>query len=197
MASLGILGALSAITSVVGTGLSIFGAIQQGKAEAASQEYQANVAQANANIAEKNAQRTQQAAAEEQFQQDQSATALFGEQEAAQGASGLGLKSKSFIATRRSARQLSRLDALNIRQQGDVQAFGYRTDAANQVSSSEMHKAAGKNALTASYLNAASSLVGGASSLIGGVGKYGASAPRKTSSFGVRDPWSGLRTQRG
>lgn len=196
MASLGILGALSAISGVVGTGLSIFGAIQQGKAEAASQEYQANVAQANANIADKNAERTQQSAAEEQYQQDQSATALFGEQEAAQGASGLSLKSKSFISTRRSARQLSRLDALNIRQQGDVQAFGYRTDAANQVSSSEMHKAAGKNALTASYLNAGSSLIGGASSIIGGLGKYSAAPKRATSTFGTRDPWAGMRTAR-
>lgn len=188
-----VLSVISSIAGVVGTGLSIFGAIQQGNAADAAAQYQANVATVNANIAKKNADRVQQTAAQEQLQQDQTALGLFGEQEAGQAASGLSVKSGSFIATRRSARKLARLDAANIRQQGDVAAYGYRTDAANQQSSAEFSRAQGKSALTASYLDAASSLIGGATSLIGGGSKFGSTRARSASTL-RRDPWRGLRS---
>lgn len=195
MASLtAILSIGSAIAGVAGTALSVFGAIQQGKAADAAAQYQANVATVNAGIAEKNANRSIDSASEEQRQQDMSANALFGTQEARQGASGLSVNSGSALATRRSARQLSRLDALNIRQQGDVQAYGYRTDAANQHSQAEFSKMQGKNALTSSYLDAATSLVGGASSLIGGLGKFDLLKPKSGGSVSRRDPWQGMRT---
>lgn len=187
-----VLTAISAIAGVVGTGLSIFGAIQQGQAANAAAQYQANVATVNANLAEENAKRVRAASDEEGYQQDQTARALFGEQEAGQAASGLSLQSESFVATRRSARKLARLDSLNLRQAGDVQAYGFRTDKANQLASAEFSRAQGKNALTSSYLDAASSLVGGATSLIGGGAKYGLSSTRRRTSS--TDPWRGLRT---
>lgn len=187
---------LSVVGGVVGTGLSIFGAIQQGRAQDAAAQYQANVATVNAGIAEENAQRVQQTAAIEQLQQDNESAALFGAQEAGQSASGLSVKSGSFLATRRSARKLARQDALNIRQQGDVQAYGFRTDKANELASAEFSRAQGKSALASSYLDAASSFVGGATSVLGGASRFSAfgSKAKAASSLSRRDPWRGLRS---
>lgn len=126
--------------------------------------YQAEVAKMNAKIANENAKRSIQRSSIEQEDFDRMETAAtLGEQEAAQGASGLSISSPSAIKTRATSRALGRRDALNIIQAGQIEAYNYRTQAAN-------FKAEAK----ASKLSGFSSLLGG---FIGGVGSF-ANQPR-------------------
>lgn len=167
----GALGTISTIVSVAG---SIFGGIQAyqaGKAQQAAYKYQAEVQKVNAEIARDNAVREIQTSQIQQEDQDRAARGMLGEQIAQQAASGLSLGGRTQIATRRSARELARRDALNIRYAGEIGKYNYLQEAFNQDASANMStmaaKQAGKDAgfgLLGGFLNAAGSLVGGAQS---------------------------------
>jgi hypothetical protein len=118
--------------------------------------YQAQVAQRNADLMNENARRAIDVAQQEQIQQDQKTRGLLGEQVAAQSASGLKLGGRSYMLTRKSARQLGRLDALNIRQDGDITAFNYRMAAQDNLDQITQLKSANKTALLSGFLDAAS-----------------------------------------
>lgn len=159
-------GGLSAVLGIIGTAVSAAGTIQAGRAEAARARYQADIARRNKEIALQNAERLRQRSQTLQEDQDIQTRALIGEQIAVQSASGLSLGGKSQLLTRKSARRLGRLDALNIRQAGEVDAYNSEVEAFNFGAQANLLEAEAKNSRTASYLNATSSLIGGARSVL-------------------------------
>lgn len=147
----GILGVLGSVVSTI-----------SGIGEA---QYRASVADMNAQIARENANRAIERSQVEQQDQDAKSLALLGEQEAVQSASGLSLTGKSFVLTRKSARELARRDALNVIQGGQIEAYNYKVEAANQEAQAGADRAAGTAGLLEGFLGATKSLVGMSSSL--------------------------------
>jgi hypothetical protein len=152
------------LLSTVGTVAAIGGTILSGVSAYGAARHQQKVGEMNAKVAEENATRTRERAALEAQEQDTQTLALLGAQEAAQSASGLSLGGRSQILTRKAARELGRKDALNIRQAGEIEAYNYQVDAANQRSSAQFAGSQGTGSLLGSFLGAGQSLIGGARS---------------------------------
>lgn len=151
-----------AALAIAGTVISAGSAVWQGVSGAQYANYQAQVADMNRRIALDNANRAIERSQVEQVDQDMQTLAMLGEQQAEQSASGLSLGSRSFRLTRKSARDLGRLDALNVRQAGELEAYAYKTDAANFKASASAARVQGRNSLVSGFLGAGQSLVSGA-----------------------------------
>lgn len=146
----------------LGSVLGAAGSIVSGVAGMAAANYQAKVARMNAEISRDNAQRSIQEAQLRQIEQDNQTRALMGEQLAAQSASGLSLGGRSQMLTRKSAAQLGRKDALNVRYQGEVESTNYENQARGHEASAQMYKSQGINSLIGGFFDAGSSIIGGA-----------------------------------
>jgi hypothetical protein len=134
--------------------------------EAESARQAREVAERNKVIAEENAQRVLIAAQDEQYDSDMEAANLIGEQEAIQAASGLNLNSGSFINTRAAARELARIDALNIHEAAKIRAMAYRTEGDAYAADAVAAQRAEGNALLTGFLGAGTSLISGASQFV-------------------------------
>lgn len=141
--------------------------------------YAKAVADMNAQIAETNAKRETERANIEAQESDMQTLGLLGQQEAAQSASGISLSSRSQVLTRRAARELGRLDALRIVNQGQQNAYNFRVDAANMRAQGAADRASGIASGIGSFLSAGGSLLGSSKSV--------ANAGRYTSAN--YDPW--------
>ena len=140
------------------------GAIVSGVMGMAQANYQAKVANMNAEIAKDNAKRAIERSQVEAKDQDALTREMIGEQVAAQGASGLSLTGGSAMKTRAAARRLGRRDTLNVRQAGELEAYQYKTDAMNYKAQAAATKAGGITGLLGSFFQAAESMVGQSSS---------------------------------
>lgn len=149
---------IAAIATAIGVGSSVLEGVQGYRAG----QYRSEVAKMNQAIAEDNAARSIQRSQIEAQDQDAVTLALLGEQEVAQASSGVSLGSRTFVGTRRNARVLGRLDALRIRQGGELEAYNYRTDAANFKAEGGAARREGRASLLGGFIGAAKSLVGGA-----------------------------------
>lgn len=156
------LAAAAPVIAVVGSIASAGGALLGGMAAKNAGDYQAQVARMNAQIAKENADRALERSQIEQQDQDMLTRGQLGTQEALQAASGLSIDGGSQILTRKSAAMLGRRDALNIRQAGELEAYGYKTQAVNSESQARMAKAQGQSALIGSYFSAGGSLLSSA-----------------------------------
>lgn len=164
---------LSAVSAVAGAA----GTVLAGVAAKNAGDYQAKVAQMNAQIARDNADRAVAASQIKEQDNDMLVRAQLGTQEALQGASGVLVTGGSQILTRKAAAELGRRDTLNIRNAGEVEAYNYKVQAANQVAEASAQKAKGQGALIGSFLSAGGSLLSSASS-IADPSRFG---PRKAS----------------
>lgn len=126
---------------------------------------QRQIARFNQQIAQDNARRAEHRAAVEQQEQDMVTLDLLGQQEAVQGASGLAIGGGSQVATRRAARQLGRLDALNIRQAGAIESYNYKTQAVNFGAQADQARLSGFGALVGGFLGAGESLINSGTSV--------------------------------
>ena len=156
---------MTAALAPIGLALSFASTAFQGIAGAQAASYQAAIAEQNQQVAKENANRTIQASQVEQQDRDLTARALLGEQVTEQAASGLTLGSRSFRLARRSAQQLARKDALNIRQAGAVDAYNYRTQAANFGMQADLARSSASSSLLGGFLGAGTSLISGASKI--------------------------------
>ena len=133
----------------------------------------------NAEIADDNAKRSIHRSEVEQQESDMMTLGKLGEQEAAQSASGLAVTSRSNVLTRVAARKLGRLDALNIRQAGELEAHNFRVEGMNARLQGKAALAEGVGGLIGSFFKAGGSLIGG--------------TPATKMGNRVNDPWQGLR----
>lgn len=131
-------------------GLQAFGDVRQGQEANAVANSNANAEQINAEVAAK------EAALREQTKRAETRRILSAAR-ARQGASGLAM-SGSFLDVQAESARNAELDALTIR-------YGGKVDQTRSRNEQRLLKASGKNAVTGSYLNAATSLLGGAARL--------------------------------
>lgn len=165
---------------ILAIGVGVAGVAVSTASAIAQNNYQKQVAQRNAAIAEINAQRATTQAQSEQLKQDQETRALLGEQIAAQSASGLKLGGRSQMLTRKSARQLGRMDAVAIREAGDVEAWNFRQIAAENYDQIKFLQQSSNFALLSGFLDAASIGISGLSK----TNMFGA-----TKTVAKKDPW--------
>lgn len=149
---------IATIGTVLGVGASLFEGFQGYQAG----QYRAKVAEFNQDIAKQNADRAIERSQVEQQDQDAITLAALGEQLASQGASGLAITGRSNTALRKNAATLGRLDALRIRQGGQLEAYNYNVDAANFGAEAGAARSSGAGSLVSGFLNAGTSLIGGA-----------------------------------
>lgn len=143
--------ALGGITSLLGTGLSIFGSIQQGKAAQAQADYQSK----QSLILKEDAIR--RGAETEQRQRRQNA-ALEGRQRAVLASSGVDANSGSPLEILADTAQIGELDVRNIRSNTS-------REAASHQQASDIAEFEGENAKRASYIDAFGTALGGISSV--------------------------------
>jgi hypothetical protein len=137
---------------VAGTGLSMYGSIMQGNANGNIADYNATVANQNADIAI--------AQGEEMARRSRlQTTKLIGAQSAAYGAAGVTSDGSAMDVMRASAQQ-GELNALTLKNNAAIKANAYRNEA-------NLDRFRAGNDRTAGYINAASSLLGGGSKLMG------------------------------
>ena len=152
-----VLAAAAAASTVIGA----VGSLVSANANAQAARYQSQVAERQRQINLLNATRALDAARQEQIQTDQQSAALCGAQVAAQSASGLKLGGRSQILTRKGARELGRLDALNVAAAGDIAAYNYRIAAEDAGKESQFLKQTATNSRLTGWLSAGSTLTGG------------------------------------
>lgn len=132
---------------MAGAAMSAVGAIQQGQAQAQAANYNANLAERNARVV------AQQTTAEVGLQR-QEAARTQGSLIAGYAASGVTMEGSPSDVLRASITQ-AKLDEHTLIYKGDLQAMGLRETAT-------LNRFQGQTAENQSYLNAASYLVGGA-----------------------------------
>lgn len=146
---------------LIAAGVTAVGAVVNTAATISANNYQKKVAEKNRQLMLENAKRAEQQAQADQLAKDWENRALLGEQIAAQSASGLKLGGRSQLLTRKSARELGRLDALNIRYAGDVEAWNYKQLADGETDKIKQLSSANNFALLSGFLDVASAGIGG------------------------------------
>jgi hypothetical protein len=145
--------ALGGITSAVG---SIFG----GQANAAMYNYQAGIAQMNAQIAKQNA-AYEGALGEVQAQQQGMKTrSVISQTRANQGAGGLDVNTGTNAAVRTSELTLGQYDQAVIRSNAARRAYGFEVEASQDVAQAGAYRSAASTSQTAGLLGAFTSILG-------------------------------------
>lgn len=137
----------SPIFTALSTAFSVVGAISSANSEAAAYKY-------NAKIAERNAVISRQQAAADVDRQRRIADKAIGGIKASYAASGVTMEGTPLDIVEESAAQ-AKLDELNIKYNGELQAMGFENSAA-------LDRARASNAKTSGYMAAGSSLLLGA-----------------------------------
>ena len=151
---------MTAAAAIIGA----FGSIISGIGQMQAANYQAQIAQMNAEIARDNAKRAIDKAQLDQEDQDKKSIVMQGEIEAAQSVSGIALTSRTSKLTRKTALELGRKDALNVRQAGEMEAYNHKVAAANQTAQAGLYRMQGTNSLLSGFVNGFSSLIGNSKS---------------------------------
>lgn len=148
---------LGVISSIVGAA----GAVYSGMAAKNAADYQSAVAEQNARIAEDNARRAIERSQIQQQDQDMQTRADLGTQEAIQSASGLSLTGGSQMLSRKAVAELGRRDALNVRQDGEIESYNFKTQASGQRAEAQLARMKGQASLVGGYLQGAGGLLSG------------------------------------
>lgn len=159
--------AIGMIASLASGVIGAMGASYQAKAQEAQYKYQEQVAKMNERIAQENAKRALDKSRIEQENFDRTETGpMIGAQEQAQSASGLALTGRSMVETRRSTRMIGRYDAQNILHAGQIEAYNFRTQAANFAAEADAAKLSGKIAAGGAKYAVLGNLLGGVSGAV-------------------------------
>ena len=151
----------AAALSVIGTGISVMGAMQQGSQQAAQAQFQAQVAQNSAIVAQQQRDRAIKTAAsqEEDFRRQQSA--VFGSRRALLGDTGVISESGSPLAVSTDFQGETELNALRLRNQGSVEANRLQQSVLNQQAQAGLFGAQARNARTNAFTRAGGELFAG------------------------------------
>lgn len=154
---------MSLAAGAIGTGVSVMGAMQQGKAAQAQAKYQAAVSENNAATARMQAADALERGKIEEQQHRTKVTRLLGEQRANIAASGFELGDMTSQDIFGDTAALGELDALNIRNNAKREAWGYEVQAGNFNADASLSRMSGRNSRTASMWQAGGDLLSGAS----------------------------------
>lgn len=165
MAFVAALPAIAAIAGIAGAGVSAAGAISGGIAAKNQANYQAVIASNNANIAEQNANRTEQAGIAAGENQGRKGAAKVAGIKVAQASNGVDVNTGSAVDVQAGERQTNQLDTETVLSNSNLHAYGYRTQEANFKAEEGLDKAKAANAMPAAELAAAGGLLSSASSV--------------------------------
>lgn len=140
-------------------------AYQQGKAQQAQMNYQAQVARNNAKIAQANADQKRQEGIEEARTQRMKTLQKVGAQQAALAANGVDISQGTALDMIEDTSAMGELDALTTRYNYETHALGYEQQASNFRNQANLDTFAGQNAYKAGMTNAIASGIGGLSDL--------------------------------
>ena len=176
--------AIGAIASTVaGTGISAFSAIQQG-------DYGAAVAQQNAQLARANAGNIYQAGAQQEMTQLFKTAGVVSQAKAAQGSSGLDVNTGSGVDVRASDAALGNLGALTIRSNVARAAYGEDIQASDFTASASNDILAGQNQAIGDVLSGAGK-VGGLYGQLSASGALPGAGSPDIAGGSSSDPWAG------
>lgn len=159
-------GAAGAVLGIIGGVIGAIGNLQAGAAAEAAGEYNARIMERNAVVAEQTRQtalRTSEVAASDA---ERERRRTLGAMRASYGASGLEMSGSPLDVLQDTATEMA-LDEARIRHEGKVRSAEISSEILGFQESATMSRMEGKQARTASYFNAASSLLGGISSAVG------------------------------
>ena len=157
--------AISLAASAAGGGVSAFGALEQGKSQAAMYNYQAGVANLNSQIAKQNADYAV-ASGEVQAQESGMRTRQqVGGIIAQQGAGGLAIGGGSNARVVSSQQQVGQEDQALIRSNAARTAYGYEVQGVQDTAQAALDTTAATNAKTAGDISAFGSILGTAGSV--------------------------------
>lgn len=145
--------------------LSAFGAGASGKAQQQMYNYQAQVAQINAQIDKQNAEWALHKGDVEGVQYGMQAAQRFGQIRAAQGASNIDVNTGSAADVQRSQRTITRMDESQIRENAAKTAYDYNVRSTMDTNQATLDVIAGKNAKLAGDISEAGSIIGTAGSI--------------------------------
>lgn len=154
-----------ATASIASTALSAYGMYQQGQQAEASANYNAKIAERDAQnkeIAATDAVRRGQLAEDQQRDKTRQ---ILASQRVALAAGGDELTDTSTQNIFGDTAAAGELDALTIRSNAAREAWGLKNDAANSVAQAEGYKISGSNAATTGTMNAVGTAIGGAAKL--------------------------------
>lgn len=137
------------------------GAIQQGRAANASAKYNAQVADMNAKISERQARDAVERGAMEEQQQRMKTSQIIGKQKAAMAANGVDLKFGSPLDTLVDTATMGELDALTIRANTYREERDIRQQGLNSQSQAGLLRAEGRSAQSGGFMNAFGTVLGG------------------------------------
>jgi len=169
----------AAAAAVAGSATSMVSARQQAK-------FQSEVAARNAEIERNNAVRETHRSQIQQQEQDIVARAMLGDIEAQQASSGLSInESGSFALARKGAEETARLDALNIRHEGEMNKYNALTRAMEFDTERSAALARKRNATVSGAIDIGSSIIGGAEGYMG-ASKLGSTSTKTVKTAGPR-----------
>lgn len=152
-------------TSAAGGAFSALGNIFSGNSQKQMYDYQSQVALINANIDKQNAEWELNKGELEATQKGMQAGQQFGQIVAGQGASNLDVNSGSNRLVQQSQQKLTQMDLSTIRANAAKNAYDYTVKSVQDTNQAAIYTQAGKNAQTAGYIGAASSIIGSAGSV--------------------------------
>lgn len=164
------------------TAVAVLGTVVGGVMSYSQSMYQARVARQNAAIARENANRAYNKAQIDVEDKDRQTAGFIADQESMQAASGLSISGGSQLQTRRSARNLSRLDSLRLIDAGLEQRHNHLIEEMNFKSEAKAKKFEAYSGLVGTAFQAAGTALNsttqsfdsllGKSSTVKSVGKY-------------------------
>lgn len=153
--------AASAIAGVAGSVVSANAAKQQGKAQQAMYNYQAQVAEENAKIAQNNAALERQQGIEESRLQRIKVAQAVGSQQTAMAANGVDVTQGTALDVIEDTAAMGELDALQTRYNYERKALAYEAESNNYQNQANLDIIAGQNAYKAGNMNALASGLNG------------------------------------
>lgn len=147
--------------------LGFMGAKAEGKANQQMYQYQAAVAQMNAQVAKQNADYARAVGEVEAQQRGGKTRAQIGGARAAQAGSGLDVNRGTHVKVRESIADVGAHDVEIVRNNAARKAYGHEVEAANATAQGKIYETAGVNAKKAGDIKAWTSLLGSASSVAG------------------------------
>jgi len=152
---LGVTAAIVGIASAAAsTAIGITSSVQQGKQQEAYYNYQAQVAEENAKIAQSNAALERQQGIEESRLQRIKTAQAVGSQQTAMAANGVDVTQGTALDVIEDTAAMGELDALQTRYNYERKAIQYEQQANNFTNQSNLDIIAGQNAYSAGKMNA-------------------------------------------
>ncbi|WP_244511635.1 MULTISPECIES: hypothetical protein [unclassified Rhizobium] len=143
--------------------LGAVGTVQQAQATKKASDYNAQVAEMNAKISDRQARDSIERGKQEEQQKRFQTAQLEGRQRAAMAANGVDLSFGSPLDTIVDTAEMGEIDALNIRTNSYREAYANKVQGANQRANATLDRMRGDAALKGGYLDAVGTVLGGAS----------------------------------